>query len=210
MFTSSNSTFSMNYNHRKPPPDPWALYVLAAVGALCFAVVLSMLTGCTTTRTVERVTVHRDTLRVVQRDTLRVVQRDTLRVVQRDTLRVVQRDTLRVVQRDTLRELRTVRDSVYLRDSIYLEGSTLVKERTRDRWHVRRDTVWRSRGDSVWRSRGDSVWRSRGDSVRAASHHTDTRNEKKTTHSGFLWPPLSLIVFLAVFGLIGYALKRRK
>ena len=209
MFTSSNSTFSMNYNHRKPPPDPWALYVLAAVGALCFAVVLSMLTGCTTTRTVERVTVHRDTLHIVHRDTLRVVQRDTLRVVQRDTLRVV--------QRDTLRELRTVRDSVYLRDSIYLEGSTLVKERTRDRWHVRRDTVWRSRGDTVWRSRGDtvwrsrgdSVWRSRGDSVRAASHHTDTRNEKKTTHSGFLWPPLSLIVFLAVFGLIGYALKRR-
>ena len=201
MFTSSNSTFSMNYNHRKPPPDPWALYVLAAVGALCFAVVLSMLTGCTTTRTVERVTVHRDTLHIVHRDTLRVVQRDTLRVV----------------QRDTLRELRTVRDSVYLRDSIYLEGSTLVKERTRDRWHVRRDTVWRSRGDTVWRSRGDtvwrsrgdSVWRSRGDSVRAASHHTDTRNEKKTTHSGFLWPPLSLIVFLAVFGLIGYALKRR-
>ena len=199
----------MNCNHRKPPPDPWALYVLAAVGALCFAVVLSMLTGCTTTRTVERVTVHRDTLHVVHRDTLRVVQRDTLRVVQRDTLRVV--------QRDTLRELRTVRDSVYLRDSIYLEGSTLVKERTRDRWHVRRDTVLRSRGDTVLhsrgdtvlRSRGDSVLRSRGDSVRAASHHTDTRNEKKTTHSGFLWPPLSLIVFLAVFGLIGYALKRR-
>ena len=182
----------MNYNHRNPRPDPWALYVLAAVGALCFAVVLSMLTGCTTTRTVERVTVHRDTLHIVHRDTLHVVQRDTLRVV----------------QRDTLRELRTVRDSVYLRDSIYLEGSTLVKERTRDRWHVRRDTVWRSRGDTVWRSRGDSVWRSRGDSVRAASHHADTRNEKKTTHSGFLWPPLSLIVFLAVFGLIGYALKR--
>ncbi len=161
MFTSSNSTFSMNYNHRKPPPDPWALYVLAAVGALCFAVVLSMLTGCTTTRSVERVTVHRD--------------------------------TLRIVHRDTLRELRTVRDSVFLHDSVYFEGATLVKERTRDRWHVRRDTVWRSRGETV----------------RAASHHTDTRNEKKTTHSGFLWPPLSLIVFLAVFGLIGYALKRR-
>ena len=193
MFTSSNFTFSMNYNHRKPPPDPWALYVLAAVGALCFAVVLSMLTGCTTTRTVERVTVHRDTLHVVHRDTLHVVHRDTLRVV----------------QRDTLRELRTVRDSVYLRDSIYLEGSTLVKERTRDRWHVRRDTVWHSRGDTVLRSHGDSVLRSHGDSVRAASHHADTRNEKKTTHSGFLWPPLSLIVFLAVFGLIGYALKRR-
>ena len=114
MFTSSNSTFSMNYNHRNPRPDPWALYVLAAVGALCFAVVLSMLTGCTTTRTVERVTVHRD--------------------------------TLHIVHRDTLRELRTVRDSVFLHDSVYFEGATLVKERTRDRWHVRRDTVWRSRG----------------------------------------------------------------
>ena len=152
MFTSSNSTSPMNYNHRNPRPDPWALYVLAAVGALCFAVVLSMLTGCTTTRTVERVTVHRD----------------------------------------TLRELRTVRDSVFLHDSVYFEGATLVKERTRDRWHVRRDTVWRSRVDTV----------------RAASHHSDTRNEKKTSHSGFLWPPLSLIVFLAVFALIGYALKR--
>ena len=89
--------------------------------------------------------------------------------------------------------LRTVYDSVFLHDSVYFEGATLVKERTRDRWHVRRNTVWRSRVDTV----------------RAASHHADTRNEKKTAHSGFLWPPLSLIVFLAVFGLIGYALKRR-
>ena len=173
MFTSSNSTFSMNYNHRKPPPDPWALYVLAAVGALCFAVVLSMLTGCTTTRTVERVTVHRD--------------------------------TLHVVHRDTLRELRTVRDSVFLHDSVYFEGATLVKERTRDRWHVRRDTVWRSRVDTARAASHHTDTRSE----KKTTHHTDTRNEKKTTHSGFLWPPLSLIVFLAVFGLIGYALKRR-
>ena len=174
MFTSSNSTFSMNYNHRKPPPDPWALYVLAAVGALCFAVVLSMFTGCTTTRTVERVTVHRD--------------------------------TLRVVQHDTLRELRTVRDSVFLHDSVYFEGATLVKERTRDRWHVRRDTVWRSRGETVRAASHHTDTRNE----KKTTHHTDTRNEKKTTHSGFLWPPLSLLVFLAVFGLIGYALKRRK
>ena len=104
------------------------------------------------------------------------------------------RDTLHIVHRDTLREQLTVHDSVFLHDSVYFEGATLVKERTRDRWHVCRDTVWRSRADSV----------------RAASHHTDTRSEKKTTRSGFLWPPLSLIVFLAVFGLIGYALKRRK
>ena len=103
------------------------------------------------------------------------------------------RDTLHIVHRDTLRELRTVRDSVFLHDSVYFEGVTLVKERTRDRWHVRRDTVWRSRVDTV----------------RAASHHADTRNEKTTTHRGLLWPPLSLIVFLVVFGLIGYALKRR-
>ena len=95
-------------------------------------------------------------------------------------------DTLHIVHRDTLRELRTVHDSVFLHDSVYFEGATLVKERTRD-----------------------TVWRSRVDRVRAASHHADTRNEKKTTHRGFLWPPLSLIVFLAVFGLIGYVLKRR-
>ena len=103
------------------------------------------------------------------------------------------RDTLHIVHRDTLRELRTVHDSVFLYDSVYFEGATLVKERTRDSWHVRRDTVWRSRVDMV----------------RAASHHAGTRNEKKTTDRGFLWQPLSLIVFLAVFGLIGYALKRR-
>ena len=95
-------------------------------------------------------------------------------------------DTLHIVHRDTLRELRTVHDSVFLHDSVYFEGATLVKERTRD-----------------------TVWRSRVDRVRAASHHADTRNEKKTTHRGFLWPPLSLIVFLVVFALIGYALKRR-
>ena len=177
MFTSSNSTFPMNCNHRKPPPDPWALYVLAAVGALCFAVVLSMFTGCTTTRTVERVTVHRDILR----------------------------DTLHIVHRDTLRELRTVRDSVFLHDSVYFEGAMLVKERTRDRWHVRRDTVWRSRGETVRAASHHTDTRNE----KKTTHHTDTRNEKKTTHSGSLWPPLSLIVFLAVFGLIGYALKRR-
>ena len=162
MFTSSNSTFPMNYNHRKPPPDPWALYVLAAVGALCFAVVLSMLTGCTTTRTVERVTVHRD--------------------------------TLHVVHRDTLRELRTVRDSVFLHDSVYFEGATLVKERTRDRWHVRRDTVWRSRADA--RS--------------ASTHSTESHKEKTTTVPWWYnWRLWALLCSIMSFGLIGYALKRR-
>ena len=162
MFTSSNSTFPMNCNHRKPPPDPWALYVLAAVGALCFAVVLSMLTGCTTTRTVERVTVHRD--------------------------------TLHVVHRDTLRELRTVRDSVFLHDSVYFEGATLVKERTRDRWHVSSDTVWRSHGDSL----------------RASTHSTESHKEKTTTVPWWYdWRLWALLCSVMSFGLIGYALKRR-
>ena len=152
----------MNYNHRKPPPDPWALYVLAAVGALCFAVVLSMLTGCTTTRTVERVTVHRD--------------------------------TLHVVHRDTLRELRTVRDSVFLHDSVYFEGATLVKERTRDRWHIRRDTIWRSRVDTL----------------RTATHATESHKEKKTTAPWWYnWRLWALLCSVMSFGLIGYALKRR-
>ena len=162
MFTSSNSTFSMNYNHRNPRPDPWALYVLAAVGALCFAVVLSMLTGCTTTRTVERVTVHRD--------------------------------TLHVVHRDTLRELRTVRDSVFLHDSVYFEGATLVKERTRVRWHVRRDTVWRSREDTR----------------RASTHSTESHKEKTVTAPWWYdWRLWALLCSVMSFGLIGYALKRR-
>lgn len=101
-------------------------------------------------------------------------------------------DTLRVVQRDTLRELRTVRDSVYLRDSIYLEGSTLVKERTRDRWHIRRDTIWRSRVDTL----------------RAATHSTESHKEKTATapwwYDWRLWTLLGIITALVV---LVYALR---
>lgn len=115
----------------------------------------------------------------------------TTRIVERHTTHT---DTLRVVQRDTLRELRTVRDSVYLRDSIYLEGSTLVKERTRDRWHIRRDTIWRSRIDTL----------------RAVTHATESHNEKKTTAPwGLTWRLWALLCCVMSFGLIGYALKRR-
>lgn len=115
----------------------------------------------------------------------------TTRIVERHTTRT---DTLRVVQRDTLRELRTVRDSVYLRDSVYFEGATLVKERTRDRWHIRRDTIWRSRVDTL----------------RAATHATESHKEKKTSvpwwYDWRLWTLLGVGMSL---GLIGYALKRR-
>lgn len=107
------------------------------------------------------------------------------------TTRIVERHTTRT---DTLRELRTVRDSVYLRDSIYLEGSTLVKERTRDRWHIRRDTVWRSRVDTL----------------RAVTHATESHKEKKTTVPwGLTWRLWALLCCVMSFGLIGYALKRR-
>ena len=62
----------------------------------------------------------------------------TTRIVERHTTHT---DTLRIVQRDTLRELSTVYDSVFLHDSVYFDGATLVKERNRDRRHVRRDTT---------------------------------------------------------------------
>lgn len=115
----------------------------------------------------------------------------TTRIVERHTRRT---DTLRVVQRDTHRELRTVRDSVYLRDSVYFEGATLVKERTRDRWHVRLDTVWRSHEDSL----------------RASTHATESHKEKKTTAPWWYdWRLWALLCSVLSFGLIGYALKRR-
>ena len=115
----------------------------------------------------------------------------TTRIVERHTTRT---DTLRVVQRDTLRELSTVYDSVFLHDSVYFEGATLVKERTRDRWHVRRDTVWRSRADA--RS--------------ASTHSTESHKEKTTTVPWWYnWRLWALLCSIMSFGLIGYALKRR-
>lgn len=115
----------------------------------------------------------------------------TTRIVERHTTRT---DTLRVVQRDTLRELRTVRDSVYLRDSVYFEGATLVKERIRDRWHIRRDTIWRSRVDTL----------------RASAHSTESRKEKTATAPWWYdWRLWALLCSVMSFGLIGYALKLR-
>ena len=103
-------------------------------------------------------------------------------------------DTLHIVHRDTLRELRTVHDSVFLHDSVYFEGATLVKERTRDRWHVRRDTVWRSRVDTL----------------RASTHSTESHKEKTATAPWWYnWRLWALLCSVMSFGLIGYALKRR-
>ena len=107
------------------------------------------------------------------------------------TTRIVERHTTRT---DTLRELSTVYDSVFLHDSVYFEGATLVKERTRDRWYVRRDTVWRSRADA--RS--------------ASTHSTESHKEKTTTVPWWYnWRLWALLCSIMSFGLIGYALKRR-
>ena len=115
----------------------------------------------------------------------------TTRVVEHHTTHT---DTLRLVQRDILREQHTVRDRVFLHDSVYFEGATLVKERTRDRWHVSSDTVWRSHGDSL----------------RASTHSTESHKEKTTTVPWWYdWRLWALLCSVMSFGLIGYVLKRR-
>jgi hypothetical protein len=70
----------------------------------------------------------------------------TTRTVER---RVLVHDTLKVNRTDTLRFTALVRDSVYLHDSVYLEGATTVKERIKERWHIRTDTVWRTKTEAL-------------------------------------------------------------
>lgn len=70
----------------------------------------------------------------------------TTRTVER---RVIVHDTLKVNRTDTLRFTALVQDSVYLHDSVYLEGATTVKERIKERWHIRTDTVWRTKTESL-------------------------------------------------------------
>lgn len=70
----------------------------------------------------------------------------TTRTVER---RVIVHDTLKVNRTDTLRFTALARDSVYLHDSVYLEGATTVKERIKERWHIRTDTVWRTKTEAL-------------------------------------------------------------
>ena len=114
----------------------------------------------------------------------------TTRVVERRTTRT---DTLRIVQRDTLRELSTVYDSVFLHDSVYFDGATLVKERNRDRRHVRRDTGWRSRVDD--RS--------------ASTHSTESRKEKTATAPWWYdWRLWALLGIVTSFVVLRHVLRR--
>lgn len=105
----------------------------------------------------------------------------TTRTVER---RVLVHDTLKVNRTDTLRFTALVRDSVYLHDSIYLEGATTVKERIKERWHIRTDTVWRTKTEALHAA------------------HWETAQQKKSPEPsgmpGFWW----VLMFLAIAGAV--------
>ena len=63
--------------------------------------------------------------------------------------RITVHDTVKWRQTDTLFLLKNTRDSVFLHDSVYLEGTTTVKERIKERWHIRTDTVWRTKTEAL-------------------------------------------------------------
>lgn len=106
----------------------------------------------------------------------------------RETTRTITKhDTLRIIQRDTLRKTILQRDSIIIRDSIYQQGATLVKERWRERWHIRHDTIRTTRVDTIYR----------------AKHHEQETRQKATTQRPW-WqgiPPLMVIVALIAFAI---------
>jgi hypothetical protein len=105
----------------------------------------------------------------------------TTRTVER---RVLVHDTLKVNRTDTLRFTALVRDSVYLHDSVYLEGATTVKERIKERWHIRTDTVWRTKTEALHAA------------------HWETAQQKESPEPsgmpGFWW----VLMFLAIAGAV--------
>lgn len=94
------------------------------------------------------------------------------------TRTITKHDTLRVTQRDTIRQIKLHRDSIVIRDSIYTEGATLIKERWRERWHIRHDTLRISRVDTIYQ----------------AKHSTDKARKVVTRHPWYYGLiPLALI-----------------
>ena len=69
------------------------------------------------------------------------------------TRTITKHDTLRVTQRDTISQIKLHRDSIVIRDSIYTEGTTIIKERWRERWHIRHDTLRISRVDTIYQAK---------------------------------------------------------
>lgn len=101
--------------------------------------------------------------------------------------RITVHDTVKWRQTDTLLLLKNTRDSVFLHDSVYLEGATIVKERLRERWHVRTDTVWKTRVETK----------------QTARHETIHKKEKKETN----WFSVFMVV-VAGLGLVLFVRKR--
>ena len=99
------------------------------------------------------------------------------------TRTITKHDTLRVTQRDTLRQTIYQHDSIFFRDSIYTEGATLVKERWRERWHIRHDTLRISRVDTIYQ----------------AKHSTDKARKVVTRHPWYygLLPILGIVALIA-------------
>ena len=102
------------------------------------------------------------------------------------TRTITKHDTLRVTQRDTLRHTIYHRDSIFFRDSIYTEGATLIKERWRERWHIRHDTLRISRVDTIYQ----------------AKHSTDKARKVVTRHPWYYGLiPLALIACILFAGI---------
>lgn len=102
------------------------------------------------------------------------------------TRTITKHDTLRVTQRDTLRQTIYHRDSIFFRDSIYTEGTTLIKERWRERWHIRHDTIRAISRDTIYQ----------------AKHNIDKARKLVTRHPwyyGLL--PLALIACILFVGI---------
>ena len=114
----------------------------------------------------------------------------TTRTVER---RVLVHDTLKVNRTDTLRFTALVRDSVYLHDSIYLEGTTTVKERIKERWHIRTDTVWRTKTVALEAGHG----------------HWETAQQKESPESS--WQPgiWWVLLLLAIAGAVPVRLGKK-
>ena len=112
----------------------------------------------------------------------------TTRTVER---RVLVHDTLKVNRTDTLRFTALVQDSVYLHDSVYLEGATTVKERIKERWHIRTDTVWRTKTEALH------------------AVHRETAQQKESPEPsgmpGFWW----VLMFLAIAGAVTSRLGKK-
>ena len=91
--------------------------------------------------------------------------------------------TRTITKHDTLRQTIYHRDSVFFRDSIYTEGATLIKERWRERWHIRHDTLRISRVDTIYQ----------------AKHSIDKARKVVTRHPWYygLIPLLGIVALIA-------------